>query len=222
MSGTTTINGIPWPELTDAPNIETAVKPAVDHIDTRIIPRFVNTTARNAAIPAPIAGQVCWVDSLGLQKYSDDWYTVHGIGVPRVSAYQTVAQQMFNETGAAITCAGETYKSIASMHSNVTNTSRLTAPQDGLYVVSGSVGFEANATGYRQVGITKNVEATELARRRYPSVGAAHASICEVRQEVVLAAGDFVQLYAYHNAGVTLLTEIFSSYTHFAMRLITD
>lgn len=57
----TAINGISKPVLGDAPNIETATHPAFDAIDNLVVPRFTTVAALNAAITAPIQGQLAYV-----------------------------------------------------------------------------------------------------------------------------------------------------------------
>lgn len=61
MSDTTTVNALPMPQLADRANIETAVRPLAQAIDTRLVARFGTLAARNTAITAPVPGQMCWV-----------------------------------------------------------------------------------------------------------------------------------------------------------------
>jgi hypothetical protein len=66
MASNTQQSGIPYPELSDEPNIEQAVKPAVEHLDSRIVPRYSSTTERDGAIVDPVGGQLCYVTTDGL------------------------------------------------------------------------------------------------------------------------------------------------------------
>lgn len=61
MSDTTAVNALPMPQLSDRANIETAVRPLAQAIDTRLVARFSTLAARNTAITAPVPGQMCWV-----------------------------------------------------------------------------------------------------------------------------------------------------------------
>lgn len=58
MATTTPINGFSIPQLSDAPNIETAVNTFANAVDSRVIPRFATVAARGTAIPSPITGQL--------------------------------------------------------------------------------------------------------------------------------------------------------------------
>lgn len=71
MPITSAINGISTPLLTDPspPDVPADLLSIVGTIDTRLIPRFATTTARDAAITAPISGQVAWVTGVGLTIY---------------------------------------------------------------------------------------------------------------------------------------------------------
>lgn len=67
MATTTTVNGWSIPQLTDVPNIETAVAWATS-VDTRANPIFASVTARNTAIPSPSEGQEAYVTATD-EKY---------------------------------------------------------------------------------------------------------------------------------------------------------
>jgi len=58
---TTPIVGIPYPELGDSPNAPTQMLNQASALDTVLVPRFASTAARDAAITAPLVGQVCFV-----------------------------------------------------------------------------------------------------------------------------------------------------------------
>jgi len=68
MATTTPINGWSIPQLTDPPNITTAVNSFANAVDARANPIYSTTSARNAAIPSPTAGQECFVTGTG-EKY---------------------------------------------------------------------------------------------------------------------------------------------------------
>lgn len=65
MATATTINGFPKPELSDVPNIETAVGNFANAVDSRVIPVFSTTGARDTAIPSPSQGMHCEVTGTG-------------------------------------------------------------------------------------------------------------------------------------------------------------
>jgi len=69
MATTTTINGFSIPQLSDVPNIETAVNTFANSIDARVIPILATVAARTTAIPSPTAGQVAFVTATGEMYY---------------------------------------------------------------------------------------------------------------------------------------------------------
>lgn len=72
MPGNTPLTDSPYPLLADAPNIEAAVKPAVENLETFTIPRFPSISARNSAFllaPAPEEGQLIFVSGVGYQAW---------------------------------------------------------------------------------------------------------------------------------------------------------
>lgn len=58
---TTPINALRTPALDDAANVPMRISNLADDVDTRLVARFASTTARDAAIPAPIAGMTCYL-----------------------------------------------------------------------------------------------------------------------------------------------------------------
>lgn len=70
MSQNTPIAALPWPELTDIPNAQSAFKTLAEALDTKVIPKYANPTARDAAQPSPVDGAVCYLtDRGGFQSY---------------------------------------------------------------------------------------------------------------------------------------------------------
>lgn len=57
--------------LTDAPNIETAVKGVTDALVPRSVMRFTSASNRNATITAPVAGMMAWIDAEGFLTHYD-------------------------------------------------------------------------------------------------------------------------------------------------------
>lgn len=97
MAGTTDINALRYATLTDAPNAQTGFQNLAEDVDTRIIPRFASTGARDTAIPSPIQGMYCDVASVGLQRYNgSSWFTYS----PSTTTY---VQKQSNETVASST-----------------------------------------------------------------------------------------------------------------------
>lgn len=91
-----------------------------------------------------------------------------------------------------------------SMHSTSTNTSRLVAPIDGVYEVTGDVIWHPNATGTRVLYITKN-GSTDVAYTEVPVNSSGTDTGQQATTQVNLGAGDYVQLRAYQNSGSTII-----------------
>jgi hypothetical protein len=86
----TTINGFPYPANTDAPTGPLQIQNLANAVDTRAVPRFSTTTARNAAITTPVDGQMCTVGGYPMFYRTGQWR-----GIVSTSATQ---QTFFNTT----------------------------------------------------------------------------------------------------------------------------
>lgn len=95
MTTTTTINGWTIPTLSDVPNIETAIHPLANAIDTRVIPVFTTTGARDTAISAPSFGMHAAVSGTG------EVYVYNGsswVGAVPRNFYKTANESVTNNT----------------------------------------------------------------------------------------------------------------------------
>ena len=52
--------GVPYAELTDAPNMQTYAQGLATVLDNQVIPKYATVTDRNTANPAPTPGDVCY------------------------------------------------------------------------------------------------------------------------------------------------------------------
>ena len=70
--------GIPYPTLTDKPNIQTMGSGIVDGLTPQTIMRFPSASVRNATIIKPIAGMTTWLDDeKRMEVYAGtDWRAV--------------------------------------------------------------------------------------------------------------------------------------------------
>lgn len=74
MALNTPIAALPYPELTDIPNAQTAFQNLATALDTKVIPKFATSVARDAAIPSPVAGMLVYrTDIKGYQTYESGW-----------------------------------------------------------------------------------------------------------------------------------------------------
>ncbi|GAB7187143.1 hypothetical protein ATKI12_6974 [Kitasatospora sp. Ki12] len=79
MPGTDSFQqGLPYPRLSDAPNAESAGSSLVNAIAPKANMRFSDASARNAAIPSPVAGMECWLVAEGRKEiYSGTAWQAH-------------------------------------------------------------------------------------------------------------------------------------------------
>lgn len=98
-----------------------------------------------------------------------------------------------------------------TLHANAVNNTRLTATTAGVYVVQGSIVWVHNATGNRGLEIVANAgTATPEARVLVAPLDGAPLSVSAM---VSLAAGGYVELYAYQNSGGTLGVQLLPNYS---------
>ena len=115
-----------------------------------------------------------------------------------------------NSIGTSLTFNSERFDTDA-YHSTVSNTDRLTAPVAGTYLISGTVRFESNATGVRQVTVVLN-SGSPIVFFLTDAVSA-NVTVLNVSTVYQLAAGDYIQLRAFQNSGGSLNVEAQTSYS---------
>ena len=123
----------------------------------------------------------------------------------RASAYNSAVQSINNTTWTALTFNSEDYDT-GSMHSTSSNTSRITVPSShaGLYVMTGTVAFDSNATGFRAVSFYKNGAILYTPAQTQPITGS--LTVVNVTAWAVLAVADYIELFAYQSSGGALNT----------------
>lgn len=95
----------------------------------------------------------------------------------------------------------------ANYHSTVTNTSRLTIPANGWYIIAGSIRFAANNTGTRFVRLTKNGSASvHIAGCTSPAVQT-FQTVLSISTIVKAVAGDYFEVEVFQNSGGSLNVE---------------
>jgi hypothetical protein len=127
---------------------------------------------------------------------------------PRCVAYNNGTQSLNNGTVTTITFDSEDVDT-ASMHSTVSNTSRITIPTggDGFYLVFGRVSFTENATGNR-ISIIKLNATTDLSRGQFTGGSTITSGLhtAPVMWAGILVAGDFLELQGFQDTGGALST----------------
>lgn len=120
-------------------------------------------------------------------------------------AYRSSNTSIANATVASIAFNAEDWDT-DSMHSTVSNTSRLTVPagKGGKWLVVGSIAFATNGTGIRMPRIHVNGSAGYRTTPTFNPVGGGFQTIAQVSDIVDVAAGDYFELYGYQTSGGSL------------------
>lgn len=121
--------------------------------------------------------------------------------VPACRVTHSVAQSIAHNTVTALVFDTERFDT-DTIHDPAVNNSRLTCKTAGKYLVYGNVGYAANATGERQLRISLNGVTLHGGAQLTPVSG--NNTSVVVLAIVELAVNDYVQLEAYHTAGVAL------------------
>jgi hypothetical protein len=124
-----------------------------------------------------------------------------GRGV-RARVYNSADIVLATAANTALTFNSERYDS-DTLHSTSSNTSRLTVPYDGYYLIGGSVRFAANATGSRSISLVVS-NTSSIAGQNTDNLGAATTVQLTVVAAYQLVAGDYVELFASQNSGGNL------------------
>lgn len=145
-------------------------------------------------------------------------------GMPRVSVSNSTAHSHTSGTALLLTWDTEAYDT-DTMHSTVTNTSRLVATTAGTYTVNARIAFASNATGIRYLDLRKNAagavaSGTRIAFDANTAVGSSTVTVVNVAIDVVLAAADYLEVFGFQNSGGALSTDVSAGQTLFQMRMV--
>lgn len=117
-----------------------------------------------------------------------------------------------NNTATELTFGTETFDT-DTMHSTSANTGRLTATTAGLYLVTASVDWDLNTTGYRQVGIVRSVGNLTVAVSSAPAASFLLSTLQSVSCLVKLDAGGYVTVKVQQDSGGTRTTRTGSRFS---------
>jgi hypothetical protein len=129
---------------------------------------------------------------------------------PRVQVYDTTAlTHTTSSTWYLNTWDSELYDT-DTMHSTVTNTSRITIQTAGVYEICGQAGFSDDPTGTRGINIRLNAAGsqsggTSLVQTNHPATP--DSSSCHVATPVILwelDAGDYLEMFSVQRSGASL------------------
>lgn len=121
---------------------------------------------------------------------------------PACCVYNDANISLTNETSTVLTFNQERFDN-DSMHSTVTNTSRITFTTAGIYAVRLGVSFTGNTAGDRQLYIRANGRDFLGANQRRATVATIEAGLT-VTVEEIFEAGDYVEGLAKQDSTTTL------------------
>lgn len=132
---------------------------------------------------------------------------------PAISAaakvYHSVSQSIATTTPILLAFDTEKFDT-DTIHDNVTNNSRLTCKTAGKYLITVSVNFAANSTGYREVSIRLN-GTSDIAKHRSNAI--VDASVIGATTVYDLAVNDYVEVIVYQNSGGALNVNRLADYS---------
>lgn len=136
-------------------------------------------------------------------------------GPDRARAYRSSNYSFSDSTWDAIPLGAETFDS-NGLHSNSSNTSRITAQVAGPYYVCAGVRWLSNSTGDRRAQIRKNAGGSSASGTRLAATTgrAATGEVTELSLATIveLGVGDYVEVFGYQTSGGALSIEGGESY----------
>jgi hypothetical protein len=152
---------------------------------------------------------------------ASDWNTkvrdsLEALAKPaRCRVYRSAALSLANATTIAIAWDAEEWDTDA-FHDLATNTTRLTAPRAGIYLVRASVYYGVAAGGvYRLAAISKNGTTEYYNTNR----NGTQVSV-EVIGEVSMVAGDYIEILSYQDSGGALSLVVGKGHTDASIRWV--
>ena len=117
---------------------------------------------------------------------------------PGCAVYNSATQNVSTSSNTTLTADSELYD-LDSMHSTVTNTSRITATTAGKYRIGALVEWDSDATGRREVYLLVNGTTVHTL-----TIGNAVAGMTQNGTKILtLSAGDYVEVRVWQNSGGT-------------------
>jgi len=147
-------------------------------------------------------GQVLTADSA--EATGLKWATpASGSTYSGASVYNSAYISIPNNTDTVLTFNTENFDT-NSYHSTSTNTSRLTVPAAGKYLITVTIGFSNNATGYRYAIIKKNGSTNVSQVGINPTPSGTYDAQLSNSVVVDAAASDYFEVQVFQNSGGAL------------------
>jgi len=180
--------------------------------DFRLVEPFDSATDRDTAHPSPVDGQLCYRTDRGwFEAYCEsgvttpDWYPVARLPFARASS---AAATIPDSTATAIGGTGHAWTEISDVqgwHSPSSNPTRWTPTVAGRFAVTFGAQFGLSGTGMRYIQIRRNGTAVPGAIAHTTQPG--FVSDLTLSMRLTLAAGDYIECYAWQSSGGALTVE---------------
>ena len=154
-------------------------------------------------LPIGTTAQVLTADTT-VSPYKVKWATpASGSTYSGASVYNSAYISIPNNTDTALTFNTENFDT-NSYHDTSTNTSRLTVPTTGKYLITANAGFAANATGYRFAKIVKNGATTVSNINTMASPNGTYDTHINNSVVVSATAADYFEIFVFQTSGGAL------------------
>ncbi|MFI5533762.1 hypothetical protein ACIA8O_35025 [Kitasatospora sp. NPDC051853] len=210
MTKQTPMNQLPYPEPSDIADIPLHLQALAVAADSRMVMRFDNATARDAAVVQPVAGMIAWLKSPGIHTiYSGTgWAQDHSLNPPRLITKQSADQSLPN--------GGVLYLNWAASPTTDSHggfdpaqPTRYTPKVAGHYLVTAQVSFGLNSNGGRVINLIKNGDGAQ----NFGQVAAAaiagtayYTTLCATGMTYFNGTTDYYEVQVAQNSGATLTT----------------
>jgi len=111
MSTTTTLQGLPVPETTDAPTVPAHMVALAVAVEKKAVMVFASAAARTSALAAAgvtaTEGMLCWLADVNVFDYHDGagWGPLPGTLIAEALSSTPVTTSLTTESGAVLTCS---------------------------------------------------------------------------------------------------------------------
>jgi phage baseplate assembly protein gpV len=136
----------------------------------------------------------------------------HEVNLPGCRVYSSSNVSVANASSTAITFNQERYDPYG-MHSTSSNTSRVTVPKDGVYLITGNIRTASNSTGVRDLMIVVDGSTTIAFNGLKANATDGDLAIMQVSTMYKLTASQYVELRLWQNSGAALNVEAWGNYS---------
>jgi hypothetical protein len=124
--------------------------------------------------------------------------------VPSIRVYNSIDQTILTATDTVLTWDSEVFKSVASMHNNAVNNSRIVVPETGKYLLTVVVCFAPNGTGLRQLSYRVNGGGFPQFLVWTPALSGTVETFVDQTTVVSMNANDYLEVTATQTSGGNL------------------